>query len=85
MIRYIARNYIRVPIKKSSLGFHMIPYHVQYESRDFTVKKVDNPTAKKEINRKNYVKEFNPYLKSNVSENLDQSLKDFYKNNYSKR
>lgn len=85
MIRYIARNYTRVPIKKPSLGFHMIPYHVQYESRDFTVKKVDNPTAKKEINRKNYVEKFNPYLKSNVSENLDQSLKDFYKNNYSKR
>lgn len=85
MIKQVRRTYMRIPFKKLPLGFHMIPYHSQYESRDFTVKKIDNPTAKKEINRKNYVKEFNPYLKSNVSENLDQNLKDFYDKKYNQR
>jgi hypothetical protein len=85
MINQVCRTYIRVPFKKPPLGFHLIPYHVQYESRDFITKKIDNPTTKKEINRKNYVKEFNPYLKSNVSENLDQNLKDFYDKKYYRR
>lgn len=85
MINQVCRAYTRIPFKKPPLGFHMIPYHVQYEPRDFTTKKIDNPTAKKEINRKNYVKEFNPYLKSNVSENLGQELKDFYSKKYNQR
>ena len=85
MIRYIARKHIHAPLKKSSLGFHMVPYHLQYESRDFTVKNIDNPSAKKEINRKFFIKEFNPYLRSSVSENLSQDLKDFYSQKYSQR
>ena len=81
----IIRNYTRIPFKKNSMGFHTIPYHLQYETRDFNIKVVDNPTAKKEINRKKYIKNFNPYLKSNVSENLDQKLVKFYRNKYNKR
>ena len=81
----IIRNYTPIPFKKCSLGFHMIPYHLQYENRDFNIKIVDNPTAKKEINRRKYIENFNPFLKINVSENLDQKLVDFYRNKYSKR
>ena len=85
MIKQVCKNYNRIPFKKNTLGFHTVPYHLQYESRDFTFKLVDHPTAKKEINRKNYIREFNPYLKSNVSENLDNKLADFYRYKYSKR
>ena len=42
------RNYTRIPFKKGSLDLHMILYHLQYENRDFNIKIVDNPTAKKE-------------------------------------
>lgn len=85
MIKQIARKYTRVPFKKPPLGFHMIPYNDQYESRDFNFQKKDEPTALKEINRKNYIKEFNPYLRSNVSENLGEELKKFYSTKYSQR
>ena len=37
------------------------------------------------IKNKQYIKNFNPYLKSNVSENLDQKLVKFYRNRYNKR
>ena len=37
------------------------------------------------MNREKYIKEFNPYLKSNVSENLDKKLAKFYRYKYSKR
>jgi len=53
---------------KKPLGFHLIPYDQQYETRD-----------------RNYIKDFNPYLKSNVSDNLAHSLKDFYMKRYSQR
>tara|TARA_B100001248_G_scaffold249199_1_gene222183 strand:+ start:655 stop:912 length:258 start_codon:yes stop_codon:yes gene_type:complete len=85
MIKQVCKNYNRIFFKKNTLGFHTVPYHLQYESRDFIFKLVDQPTAKKEINRKNYIREFNPYLKSNVSENLDNKLADFYRYKYSKR
>ena len=85
IVNKIVRNYTRIPFKKGSLGFHMIPYHLQYENRDFNIKIVDNPTAKKEINRRKYIEKFNPYLRSNVSENLDQKLVKFYRNRYNKR
>tara|TARA_B100001094_G_C17748961_1_gene584823 strand:+ start:202 stop:390 length:189 start_codon:yes stop_codon:yes gene_type:complete len=62
----------------------MIPYHLQYETRDFN-KVVDKPSQKVLMNREKYIKEFNPFLKINVSENLDQKLVDFYRNKYSKR
>lgn len=86
----IIRNYTRIPFKKGSLGFHMIPYHLQYENRDFNIKIVDNPTAKKEINRRKYIEKFNPYLcknifDSNVSPNLDNKLMNFYREKYNKR
>jgi len=85
MNKLICKTYTRIPFKKTPLGFHMIPYNDQYESRDFNPTKPDQPTANKEINRKNYVKEFNPYLKSNVSENLGKELKDFYSKKYNQR
>ena len=69
---------------KKPLGFHMIPYDQQYETRDskYLVSKISDKIL---MNRKQYVKEFNPYLKSNVSDNLDKSLKDFYNNRYKDR
>jgi hypothetical protein len=69
---------------KVPLGFHMIPYDQQYETRDskYLVSKISDKIL---MNRKKYVKDFNPYLKSNVSDNLDQSLKDFYNKRYSQR
>ena len=66
------------------LGFHMIPYDQQYESRD-SISISCNVSEKILMNRKNYVEKFNPYLKSNVSDNLDQSLKDFYNKRYKDR
>ena len=80
----VIRSYNRIPFKKSSLGFHMIPYHLQYETRDFN-RIVQKSSQKVLMNREKYIKEFNPYLKSNVSENLDQKLVDFYRNKYNKR
>jgi len=80
----IIRNYTRIPFKKGSLGFHLIPYHLQYETRDFN-KVAAKPSEKVSMNRKKYINEFNPYLCSNVSENLDQSLKDFYIKKYNQR
>ena len=70
--------------RKVPLGFHMIPYDQQYETRDskYLVSKISDKII---LNRKKYVKDFNPYLKSNVSDNLDQSLKDFYMKRYKDR
>ena len=70
--------------RKVPLGFHMIPYDQQYETRDskYLVSKISDKII---LNRKKYVKDFNPYLKSNVSDNLDQSLKDFYNKRYKDR
>ena len=84
MSKQFIRYYNRIPFKKGSLGFHMIPYHLQYETRDFN-KVVQKPSQKVLMNREKYIKEFNPYLKSNVSENLDQKLAKFYREKYNKR
>ena len=83
MNNQIIRNYNRISFKKGSLGFHMDPYHLQYETRDF-YKVVAKPSQKVLMNREKYIKEFNPFLKINVSKNLDQELVDFYKDKYSK-
>ena len=77
----VIRSYNRIPFKKGSLGFHMIPYHLQYETRDFN-KVVQKPSQKVLMNREKYIKEFNPYLKSNVSENLDEKILKFYRERY---
>tara|TARA_B100001287_G_C22331408_1_gene366397 strand:- start:225 stop:542 length:318 start_codon:yes stop_codon:yes gene_type:complete len=69
---------------KSALSFHKIPYHLQYETRDFNTK-AKEPSIKTLMNREKYIKSFNPYLRSNVSENLDQKLVDFYRYKYSNR
>jgi len=58
------------------LRFHMIPYHLQYETRDCTLTPVTIVSQGTIDNRNKYIKEFNPYLKSNVSYNLDDKLKD---------
>ena len=84
MSKQLIRNYNRIPFKKGSLGFHQIPYHLQYETRDFN-KIVQKPSVKTLMNREKYIKEFNPYLKSNVAENLGDKLADFYRYKYSKR
>ena len=84
MSKQFIRYYNRIPFKKGSLGFHMIPYHLQYETRDFN-KVVQKPSQKVLMNREKYIKEFNPYLCSNVSENLDQKLAKFYREKYNKR
>ena len=68
------------------LGFHMIPYDQQYEQRDSNSNNFIRKTSDKILmNRQKYVKDFNPYLKSNVSDNLDRSLKDFYNKRYKDR
>ena len=84
MSKIITRSYNRIPFKKGSLGFHMIPYHLQYETRDFN-KVAQKPSEKVLMNREKYIKSFNPYLRSNVSENLDQKLVKFYREKYSQR
>ena len=81
MSKQFIRYYNRIPFKKGSLGFHMIPYHLQYETRDFN-KVVQKPSQKVLMNREKYIKEFNPYLKSNVSENLDEKILKFYRERY---
>ena len=75
-----------VVVPKVPLGFHMIPYDQQYEQRDSNSKNFFRKISDKILmNRKKYVKDFNPYLKSNVSDNLDRSLKDFYNKRYRDR
>jgi predicted ThiF/HesA family dinucleotide-utilizing enzyme len=59
----------------------MIPYHLQYETRDFN-RIVQKSSQKVLMNREKYIKEFNPYLKSNVSENLDEKILKFYRERY---
>ena len=81
MSKQLIRNYNHILFKKGSLGFHMIPYHLQYETRDFN-KVVQKPSQKVLMNREKYIKEFNPYLKSNVSENLDEKILKFYRERY---
>ena len=85
MSKNLVRNYNKLSGYKPALSFHRIPYHLQYETRDFTIKYEDKPTALKEMNREKYIKSFNPYLRSNVSENLDPKIADFYRKIYSKR
>ena len=84
MSKKLIRNYNRIYSKKGSVRFHHIPYHLQYESKDFN-KEIIKPSQKVLMNREKYIKEFNPYLKSNVSENLDQKLVDFYRYKYNNR
>ena len=84
MSKQLIRNYNRIPFKKGSLGFHQIPYHLQYETRDFN-RIAQKPSQKVLMNREKYIKEYNPYLRSNVSENLDQKLAKFYREKYNKR
>jgi hypothetical protein len=65
--------------------FYTIPYHEQYESRDFTCKKEIN--FKNIDNYKKFYNKFNPYLKSqtHVSPNLGNNLIDYYKYKYQQK
>jgi hypothetical protein len=81
MSKKLIRNYNRIYSKKGSVRFHHIPYHLQYESKDFN-KEIIKPSQKVLMNREKYIKEFNPYLKSNVSENLDEKILKFYRERY---
>lgn len=85
MSKLIIRNYTRIPFKKGSLGFHMIPYHLQYESRDCNSSVLSEQTPEKIFKIEQYVKEFNPYLKFHVSENLGDNILNFYKYKYNRR
>jgi len=85
MSKLIIRNYTRIPFKKGSLGFHMIPYHLQYETRDCKSNILNEPTLEKRLNIEQYIKEFNPYLRFHVPENLGDNIMEFYKNKYNKR
>ena len=84
MSKQLIRNYNRIHSKKGSLRFHMIPYHLQYETRDF-YKEIVKPSQKVLMKREKYIKNFNHYLRSNVSENLDEKLIKFYREKYNKR
>ena len=70
---------------KKSIRFHMIPYHLQYETRDCTLIPVSTVSQVTIDNRKKYIKEFNPYLGFHVSSTLDDKLMEFYKMRYGKR
>ena len=72
-------------IYKNPIEFYMIPYNLQYESHDFKSKYKGNNSLKLRTNRKKFVEEFNPYLKTNVSDNLGPELKYFYSRKYSQR
>ena len=85
MSKSIIRNYTRIPFKKGSLGFHMIPYHLQYETRDCKSTILSEPSEEQTLKIEKYVKEFNPYLRFHVSENLGDKIMDFYKYKYNKR
>lgn len=85
MSKSMVRNYTRVPFKKGSLGFHMIPYHLQYESRDCKSTILSEPSKEQTLKIEKYVKEFNPYLRFHVSENLGDNIMKFYKDKYNKR
>tara|TARA_A100001015_G_scaffold195696_1_gene218213 strand:- start:478 stop:732 length:255 start_codon:yes stop_codon:yes gene_type:complete len=84
MNKQIIKNYTKLSSYKPSLSFHRIPYHLQYETRDFNTK-AKEPSIKTLMNREKYIKNFNPYLKSNVTGNLDPKIADFYRKIYSKR
>ena len=68
--------------RHSHKSFYMIPYHQQYENRDFTVKQ--NYNLNNYNNYKKFYDEFNPYKskKSHVSPNLDFISKIIIKNYY---
>lgn len=85
MSKSMIRNYTRIPFKRGSLGFHMIPYHLQYENRDCKSNVLSEQSSEQKLKIEQYVKEFNPYLKFHVSENLGDKVMKFYKNKYNKR
>ena len=76
-------NHFYRVIKLSPTQFKIpnIPYSQQYESRDFN-KEIIKPSQKVLMNREKYIKEFNPYLRNNVSENLDEKILKFYRERY---
>lgn len=68
-----------------SKSFYMIPYHQQYENRDFTVKQNYNLNNYEKYHK--FYNEFNPYKtkKSNVSPNLVYSIRNYYDNIYQQK
>ena len=77
----IIKNYTSLS-RGTALSFHKIPYHLQYECRDFNTKNYDKPSVKTLMNRENYIKNYNPFLRTNVSENLDRSIAEFYRKKF---
>ena len=71
--------------RHSHKSFYMIPYHQQYENRDFTVKQ--NYNLNNYNNYKKFYNEFNPYKNkiSHVSPNLASCIKNFYDNIYQQK
>ena len=82
-----SRRYINTTSVIKSKRFYLVPYEEQYESRDneneIRKKKLEfSPERQEQI--KKFLDNYNPYsnIKSNVSENLDSTLKDYYQNKY---
>jgi hypothetical protein len=81
-----SRRYISTTISKPQ-KFHLIPYELQYESRDNENEikrrniKIDK---KKQIQIKKFIDDYHPYLtkEDNVSDNLGPKLKYYYQNKY---
>jgi len=68
-----------------SKSFYMIPYHQQYENRDFNSKQ--NHNIKNINNYQKFYDEFNPYKikKSHVSQNLASCIRNYYDNIYQQK
>ena len=87
LVGLLSRNLYKVN-KRSYSAFLKVPYKEQYESRDNENEKIKgnfNLSRENQYKLKEFIDNYNPYLKediSNVSDNLDNHLKEFYKYKY---
>tara|TARA_B100000963_G_scaffold64928_1_gene53049 strand:- start:312 stop:602 length:291 start_codon:yes stop_codon:yes gene_type:complete len=88
LVGLLARNLYKVNTRSYS-AFLKVPYKEQYESRDNENEKIKgnfNSSRRDQYKLKEFIDNYNPYLSkediSNVSDNLDNHLKEFYKYKY---
>ena len=87
LVGLLSRNLYKMNTRSYS-AFVKIPYKEQYESRDNENEKIKgnfNLSIENQYKLKEFIDNYNPYLKedsSNVSDNLDNHLKEFYKYKY---
>ena len=87
LVGLLARNLYKVNTRSYS-AFLKVPYKEQYESRDNENEKIKgnfNLSRENQYKLKEFIDNYNPYLKedsSNVSDNLDNHIKAFYKYKY---